>query len=161
MAKSKLLGDWSKAGIVLRKLPASISPMAHARLYAQGEKIAKRMVEHIELQDLRWQPLSRVTIERKGDSTIYVETGWLKENLSVRRIASKPLRSTIFIGASPWKTHKPSGLKFSDLMIMLEYGTDDIPARPLIRPTWEEVRKEIEKDWKKFMKDLVKTGGWT
>ena len=98
--------------------------------------------------------------EQKGHDKIYVETGWLKENLSVRRITIKPLRSTIFVGASPWKTHKPSGKKFSELMIMLEYGTDEIPARPLIRPTWAEIEKEIKAGWRKMFKDKLRKGAF-
>ena len=155
---SKLTGDWKKAGVMLQWLPASLSPICHARLYEDGKLVVKRMVEHIDKQDLPWKPLSDVTIERKGHDKIYVETGWLKENLSVRRMTTKPLRSTIFVGASPWKTHKPSGKKFSELMIMLEYGTDEIPARPLIRPTWAEIEKEIKAGWRKMFKDMLRKG---
>lgn len=156
---SKLTGDWQKAGKMLQWLPASLSPICHARLYEDGKLVVERMVEHIERQDLPWKPLSNVTVQKKGNDMIYVETGWLKENLSVRRMKTSPLKSTIFVGASPWKVHKPSGKKFSELMVMLEYGTDKIPARPLIRPTWEEMRKEIENGWQEMFKDILKMGG--
>jgi hypothetical protein len=157
---SKLTGDWKKAGLMLQWLTASLSPICHARLYEDGELIVKRMVEHIDRQDLPWKPLSDVTIAIKGNSQVYVDTGWLKENLSVRRMKTSPLKSTVFVGASPWKTHKPSGKKFSELMIMLEYGTDEIPARPLIRPTWEEMKKEIESGWQKMFKDVLRKGAF-
>ena len=82
-------------------------------------------------QDLSWTPLSEHTIELKGgDSTIYVETGQLRSGLSVRRIKSSSTGSTIFVGASPWKRHN-GGMKLSDLLIWLEYGTDKMPPRPL------------------------------
>lgn len=155
---SKTTGDWHKAGIMLKWLPASLSTKAHDKLYADGEKVVKKMVEHIDKQDLNWQPLSEMTVRTKGNSQIYVDTGWLRDNLGVRRMTSNPLRSTIYIGASPWKTHKPSGKKFSSLMIDLEYGTPKIPARPLIRPTWEEMEKEVKKGWLGFMKDATRGG---
>lgn len=156
---SKLTGDWKKAGVMLRWLPASLSPVCHARLYEDGKLVAERMVEHIDRQDLDWKPLSDVTIQIKGHSQVYVDSGWLKDNLDVRRMKTSPLKSTVYVGASPWKTHKPSGKKFSDLMIMLEYGTEDIPARPLVRPTWEEMEKEIKEGWRDMFRKFIDTKG--
>ena len=49
-------------------------------------------------------------------------------------------------------------LKFSDLMIWLEYGTDKIPPRPLIRPTWEEIEPILKEHWKDLLDGLVKGG---
>jgi len=142
-----LYGDWKRAGVVLKNLATKIAPIAQARLYEDGEMVLEKMKGHIDAQDLNWRPLADSTIAMKnGDDTIYVQTGWLKENLSVRRLKSSVKGSTIFIGASPWKTH-PSGVKFSDLMIYLEFGTVNMPPRPLIRPTFEEVKKEIRKEW--------------
>ena len=64
---------------------------------------------------------------------------------------------TFFIGANAWTT-TPSGEKFSDLMIWLEYGTDKIPPRPLVRPTWEEIEPIIKEHWKDLLDGLVKGG---
>lgn len=155
---ARLTGDWRNAGMVLDWLPASMSSMAHAKLMETGELILDKMVEHIEKQDLNWESLSRFTIERKGNNKVYIETGWLKDNLSVRQIATKPNKKRIFVGASPWKTHEPSGLKFSDLMLYLEYGTEDIPARPLVRPTWEEMEKEVREVWSDALEVLIRKG---
>lgn len=152
---SKIYGDWKKAGLILKNLAEKITVVAEARLYEDGELVLERMKSHIESQDLNWKPLSPDTIRLKhGDETIYIETGWLKENLSVRRLKSSKKGSTIFVGASPWKTH-PSGAKFSDLMIWLEYGTTNMPARPLIRPTYEEVKEELLKNWKEALLSIV------
>lgn len=144
---SRLVGDWRRAGIVLRNLATNINTVAQLRLYEDGEMILQKMKDHIDAQDLNWKPLSERTISLKnGEDTVYVETGWLKENLVVRRLKSSVKGSTIFVGASPWKTH-PSGVRFSDLMIWLEYGTETIPARPLIRPTFVEVQEYIKSSW--------------
>ena len=64
---------------------------------------------------------------------------------------------TYFIGADAWTTH-PSGVKFSDLMIYLEYGTANMPARPLIRPTFDELQDTIKKHWENCLKDLLRGG---
>ena len=43
-------------------------------------------------------------------------------------------------------------------MIWLEYGTDKMPPRPLIQPTYEEVMGIIEKNWESYFKKLCKGG---
>ena len=153
-------GDWARAGVVLRVLSSNgIVPAFSAQIKDDGDILLNRMVEHIESQDLKWTPLSKKTIELKnGDDTIYVETGFLKDNLKVRKIRSPKNGVTYFIGADAWTTHNPSGLKFSDIMVYLEYGTSKIPPRPLIRPTLNELEAMIKDHWKKCLKDLCKGG---
>lgn len=157
MLRFKKYGDWSRAGKALRLLSTKLYPEFKAQLYEDGKLVLKTITSHIDRQDLKWTPLSLHTIELKGGSdTIYVETGYLRDNLEVRRIKSGKDSYSIFIGASPWKVHKPSGKKFSDIMIWLEYGTDKIPPRPLIKPSFEEVRPIIEKHWKELLNDMLR-----
>ena len=151
-----LTGDWNKAGVYLKNLAVKLKPAFEAQLWEDGQMVLEKMREHIDSQDLSWTPLSERTIELKGgDDTIYVETGALKNGLTVRRIKSSARGSTIFIGASPWKRHE-GGMKMSDLMVWLEYGTDKIPPRPLVRPTIEEVEDIIKSHWKELFQELVK-----
>ncbi len=153
-------GDWIRAGVVLQNLSAKLCPAFQAQLTEDGELVLKTIIGHIEKQDLNWIPLSQRTVELKGgDTTIYVETGYLKNNLEVRKVKAPKNGMTIFVGASAWKTHKPSGKKFSDIMIWLEYGTDKIPPRPLIRPSWEEVEPVIKENWENLLKDMIDSGG--
>lgn len=149
-------GDWTKAGVVLQGLSVNLCPAFKAQLQEDGELILKTVLNHIERQDLNWTPLADRTVELKGgDTTIYVETGYLRDNLEVRRIKSPKNGLTLFVGASAWKTTQ-SGVKFSDLMIWLEYGTDKMPPRPLVQPTIEEVEDIIRKNWVDLMKELIK-----
>lgn len=151
----KLTGDWNRAGAYLKNLSVKLHPAFEGQLYEDGKFILDKIQKHIDSQDLSWTPLSQRTIELKGgDSTIYVETGQLKNGLVVRRIKSSTKGSTLFIGASPWKRHE-SGMKMSDLMIWLEYGTDKIPPRPLIRPTIDEVKNILKEHWENLMKELI------
>ena len=152
----KMTGDWNRAGVYLQNLAVKLKPAFEGQLYEDGELVLQTMRGHIESQDLSWTPLAERTVELKGgDTTIYVETGALKDGLTVRRIKSSVKGSTIFIGASPWKRHD-GGMKMSDLMIWLEYGTDKIPPRPLVQPTIEEVEKTIKDNWKDLMRELVR-----
>ena len=157
--KLELKGDWNRAGIYMRNLAVKLKPSFEAQLYEDGELVLKEIRQHIDKQDLNWTPLSPYTIELKGgDDTIYIDTGTLYNGMSVRRVKSTVKGSTIFIGASPWKKHAPSGKKLSDLMIWLEYGTDKIPPRPLMEPTQKEVEDLIKKGWRDFLKDLIERG---
>jgi hypothetical protein len=151
-------GDWKKAGILLKHLHLTTPILARQKLYDDGEKVLKRLQQHIDEQDLPWLPLKESTVRKKGNQIVYVETRYLRDNLSVRRISAGISGATVFIGASPWKRHKPSGLKFSELMAILEYGRRDghIPPRPLIRPTYEEVKRMLSSSWAEWLADQVK-----
>ena len=135
-------GDWSRAGVALRGLSNNMTSVFTAVVDKDGEMIRERLVGHIDSQDLGWTPLADSTVILKGSSKIYVETGTLKNNLKVRKISAPSMGYSIFIGANPWTTNK-DGTKLSDLMIWLEYGTSRMPARPLIRPTWDEVKSPV------------------
>lgn len=149
--------DWDDAVLYLRSLSERLNPAFTAELYEDGELVLDKLKGHITHQDLNWTPLSPRTIEIKGHNTIYVETGTLLNSLEVRRIKSKATGSTIIVGASPWMTHKPSGRKMSEIMGWLEYGTNRIPPRPLIRPTYEEVQDILKEHWKTlFVKEIRK-----
>ena len=159
MAYMSKFGDWARAGVVLQGLCVNLVPAFKAQIEEDGKLILKTLVDHIDAQDLPWTPLAQRTIELKGgDDTIYVETGYLRDNLQVRRIKSVANGITLFVGASAWK-RTPDGVKLSDLMIWLEYGTDKVPPRPLIRPTWDEVEPIIKDNWRDLLQDLIETGG--
>ena len=152
----KLVGDWNRAGVYMKNLAVKLRPAFEAQFYEDGQFVLEKMRGHIDNQDLSWTPLAERTVELKGgDTTIYVETGSLRNGLTVRRIKSSTKGSTIFVGASPWKRHS-SGMKMSDLMIWLEYGTDKIPPRPLVQPTLEEVEDILKSNWEDLMKELIK-----
>ena len=152
----EMTGDWNKAGLYLRNLAVKLKPAFEAQLWEDGQMVLEKMQGHIDSQDLNWTPLAERTVELKGgDTTIYVETGQLRDGLTVRRIKSTVKGSTIFIGASPWKRHS-SGMKMSELMIWLEYGTYKIPPRPLVEPTIEEVKDIIQDNWKELIQELLK-----
>lgn len=153
--KLEMTGDWNRAGIYLKNLAVRLNPAFQAKFYEDGEMILEKMKGHIYSQDLNWIPLSKHTVELKGgDTTIMIDTGQLVNGLTVRRIKAKDRGTTIFVGASPWKSHE-GGMKMSDLMIWLEYGTDKMPARPLVRPTFEEVEGLLKASWEEIFKDII------
>lgn len=149
-------GDWAKAGVALRGISKNLTPAFRAQVDKDGEMVLKKLTDHIDSQDLGWTPLDPHTVELKhGDSTIYVETGFLKNNLKVRKISAPQNGYSIFIGANPWVTDK-DGVKLSDLLIYLEYGTVHSPARPLVRPTWDEVKGVVKQHMRDLLKGLIR-----
>lgn len=153
-------GDWARAGVALRALGENaLTPEFEAQLKEDGELLLKTIQGHIDSQDLGWAPLSEHTVVLKGgSSTIYVETGFLRGNIKVRKVRSAANGVSFFIGADAWTTHGPSGEKFSNIMIWLEYGTDKIPPRPLIRPTWEEIKPIVQEHCKELVGKFLADG---
>lgn len=159
MLKFSTYGDWAKAGVVLRGLSNTkrVRGVFKDALDMNGEMIKDKMVKHIDAQDLNWTPLSPHTVVLKGNDKIYVETGSLRNGLSVRTIRSPSNGYAVFIGASPY-SRNVDGTKLSDVMTYLEYGTSKIPARPLIRPTWNEVKSKVKADMRKTLRGIVRSG---
>ena len=152
-----------KAGIVLKNLSVKLYPAFELQLQKDGQFILETMKGHIDNQDLNWTPLAERTIALKGgDDTIYIDSGALRDGLVVRRVKSTVKGSTFFIGGSPWKRHTNShtgeSVPMNSIMIWLEYGTDKMPPRPLIQPTYDEVMDIITKNWENYFKKLCKGG---
>ena len=150
-----MYGDWSKAGVVLKRLAVNLNPFAKGMLYEDGQLVLETIQGHIDKQDLNWIPLANSTVIAKGSDDIYVETGSLRNGLTVRKIKSSKDDLVLFVGASPWKRHAPSGKKMSEILIFLEYGTSRIPPRPLVEPTFEEVKSKIQKEWRGAIADFI------
>lgn len=150
-------GDWTKAGTVLQALSVKMLPNFIAQIEEDGDLILKTLKEHIEAQDLGWSPLTDSTVTAKGgDETIYIETGTLKDGLSVRRVRAPAQGITLFIGASPWKSHSPSGRSLNEIMIWMEHGTDKQVPRPLVQPTWEELKPIIVANLSAILPEIVR-----
>lgn len=150
-------GDWTKAGTVLQSLAGRTNSVFVAQIEEDGELILKTMKDHIRSQDLGWASLSDSTVISKGgDTTIYVETGTLRDGLSVRRVRAVANGVTIFIGASPWKSHSPSGKSLNEIMMWMEYGTDKQPPRPLVRPTWEEMKPIVVEHLSAILPEIIR-----
>lgn len=151
----QLTGDWNRAGLHMHNIAARLRPEFEALMLSDGQFVLEKMRGHIDSQDLGWTPLTEHTIELKGgNSTILVETGALRDGLIVRRVKSSASGLTLFIGASPWKSH-PSGMSMSQLMIWIEGGTSRMPPRPLIKPTIDEVKDILQSHWVDLMKEIV------
>ena len=145
MANVKLTktGDWAKVAHVLGYNFPRLAPYVKGKMDEYGNLALEIIRGHIQNQSLPWTPLSEDTVRIKGHGQVYVETGMLSNGLEVKKFGVGG--NEVFIGFSEGKSHE-SGLSFATLMIYNEYGTVNSPARPLIRPSFEETKKLVRKD---------------
>ena len=117
-----------------------------------GNLALEIMRGHIQRQSLPWAPLSEETVRIKGHGSVYVETGLLSNGLEVKKFGAGG--NEVFIGFSEGRAHE-SGLSFAQLMLYNEYGTANSPARPLVRPSFEETKRLVKKDLLPAIKQML------
>lgn len=163
-------GDWAKAAIVLRGMANNLTPAFTAQLNADGEFVLETLKGHILVQDLKWQPLSPNTRKREGylgDDFIYYDTGFMYDNLRVLKVNSRKNGASFFIGANRDVKYHTGDARYEsseepllrDVLVWMEYGTEKQPARPLFRPTWEEVKPVLQRHWKELLKAMTVNAG--
>lgn len=147
-------GDWNIVNKILNDLTVKLYPSFQATIDETGQMFVDKVKSHIDAQDLPWTPLSQKTIELKGGSqTILVETGFLRDNIQAIKIKESKDVYNIFVGALDSVT-TPDGVSLSTLMTWIEYGTDRMVARPLMLPSYNEVKGKITTEALKVLKDL-------
>lgn len=140
MITTTLTGDWGKLAKKLVSLPSNIKRGKKEGLDRVGELTVNTVQGHIASQDLGWSPLANSTIKQKGNDTILVETGTLQDAITHNVVDD----NTIFIGAKQG-TKYPSGEDINDVLKYHEFGTMKEPPRPLIRPSYNEVKPQAQK----------------
>jgi hypothetical protein len=148
-------GDWNIAQKVLNGLTKKLYPAFSSYVDEAGQMFIDRILYHMDAQDLNWTPLSPRTIELKGGSeTILVDTGLLRNSIQAVKIQQSKSVYGIFVGALN-SVRTDTGVSLGDLMMWIEYGTDKMVARPLLRPSWNEVRGKVTKEALNVLKNLV------
>lgn len=138
----RFYGDWDKVNKTFKDLRrANISKEYGPIMHELGTAIADKLRNHIMRQDLHWEPLSPVTIAKKGGSEIiYIETKAFLKSIHykvVRKNKSTMQLSVNVKGKHPGK--KKNKIEMQTLASYLEYGTKFMPARPLWRPVFKNI----------------------
>lgn len=146
---SKLYGDWSKVKVFTKRFPKSLHQQMEESETREASDIQKEIRDGILGQKFGHTPLKPETIERKGSSETLVDTGALANSFEVVPMGEG--KAIVPVGQSD------SGLSMSELMTIHEYGTQKIPARPVVRPTYDKVTEEVQKDVSKDVeKEIAK-----
>lgn len=99
-----------------------------------GAYLESRLVNKIVQQDPGWAPLKPATIARKGSAKIWVDTGELMGLIT--HMVQGGIPKTVYVGI--FNHEKGLIAKF------IEYGTKDMPERPLFRLVFEEEKDKIQ-----------------
>lgn len=121
-----------------------------------GEYTVEKIQGHIDDQDLSWTPLSDRTIELKaGDSRIYIQTGLLRDSFKVLKVELAGTDTKVYVGVDPSVTTE-DGTRVSDILMYMEYGTNKQVPRPLVQPTFEELKPLLKKECMEQLRDLLR-----
>lgn len=147
----KMFGQWSKVDMLGTGLPQSIQAGYDAGINIVGARILRIVKRAIKSgtppigSGVYWPPLSPETIDRHGPHGIYDLTGTYARVIDIQRYKN---RTYVGIPKGARLSHK-SSLSLNEVAILLEYGGQRIPPRPLWAPSYkslggdEAVRKEI------------------
>ena len=116
-----------------------------------GLRLERAFVQRIKQGDSSWAPLSSEWAEKKGHDNPWYYTGRL-ENAIEYEIDD----DGVSIGILSDEEYIDTGSTVAIVAASLEYGTSDIPMRPLFRPVFEEQIKDIVKDAAKDIKKRIK-----
>lgn len=75
---------------------------------------------------------------------------WKATGLLQKSIVAKRRAISYYVGVDPNKRYR-NGAKVIDIATCMEYGTSRMPARPLFRPIFEDIRKHVKDYWEDFL----------
>lgn len=144
---SKLVGDWGKISLLVNNLPKDLIPQAEKLQNTEAYRVANDIKSSLLNQTLGHVDIKQTTKDQKGSSKILVETGELANSITVQNLGDKML-------ISPQGSHH-SGLSANELATIHEYGTETIPPRPFIRPTYEDNKDTVVDNFEDLVKNVI------
>lgn len=145
MARSGVhkIGDWNRVKLLIGNLSKEIEISRLLALKQFGLKAEGTAKSHLSMQDLPWVALAPKTIAAK------VRRGESENTLIATSDYLQSITSYVHNGVSYAGVRKESinneGDVIADIARVHEYGTKDIPARPLWQPTFVETLKWFKK----------------
>lgn len=97
-----------------------------------------------------WPPLSVRYLDWKKEHNLSLKI-WEATGLLKKSIVYRKRNGYYLVGIDPYKKHN-NGVPILYIAHCLEYGTSRIPARPLFRPIFNQMRKNMGRYWKDFIK---------
>ena len=128
---------------------------ANETLVAFAESVAEDVKKTVEEQKLKWAPLSPEYLKHKKDKGLDERILIATRDYLDNGIGVYKKDNYVVVGPLPGK-HKDSDLSYQDLAMFLEYGTENMPARPLWRPLRAEAKEKIKSFKKDYARKVVK-----
>lgn len=151
---NELTGEWEKALMVVKKLEKIIRKGINKGTITNAHLIEARAVKHIQNQDLRWKKLDPAYKRWKEKNRLstdkLIATGTLMNSITVQVLKDG---QEAFVGVLR-KARGKNGEQLANIAAVHEFGSvrRKIPARPLFKPTFRESRKDMLKNYRKFIK---------
>lgn len=140
----KRIGHWNKVRRITNRLQKDIKKAQGIALKRWGLLAERIAVLHISKQDLGWVPLEPKTITAKVNKG-YSENILTASSTYFQSITSYVDGDTVYAGVKKDVKYEGGG-SVANIAAVHEFGTEHIPARPLWRPTLEEVVEKIRTD---------------
>ncbi len=142
--------------VVKNKMPYIIKGLSEKQIGALGdvigEMLEEELVDKIQNGDSSWAPLSDAWAEFKGHDNPWYYTGTLENAIKCVREGT-----TIYAGIIDAGSYR-DGENIATVAHKLEFGTSEIPARPLLSLVEEESEKDIVDEARAYIDDLIKKG---
>ncbi|MEA3323699.1 MAG: hypothetical protein U9Q37_00965 [Euryarchaeota archaeon] len=136
--------------IIKNNIPDVVSGMSGGQVAKLGERIGmkfeKALVDRIKEGDSSWAPLSAAWAEKKGHDNPWYYTG--RTEGAMEYVVSDALVRIGIVNDG----------EIASVATQLEYGTSQIPERPLFRPVYHENEEKIIKDASDWIKEQVVKG---
>ncbi len=140
--------------VIENKLPHIIKGLSEKQIGALGDVIGgmleEALVDKIHEGDSSWPPLSDAWAEFKGHDNPWYYTGTLENAIKYTKEGT-----TIYAGIIDAGSYR-DGENIATRAHDLEYGTSDIPARPLFSLVEEESENDIVDEARAYIDDLIK-----
>lgn len=158
--RMKKAGNWASAKRKVEGLLNACQSSSIEAMQAISEKAVRTVKQHIIMQDLNWRELRKSTIERKGHSDAWRNTGLMMDSIVAEvsagsttyerggakktGIARKVEHYTAKVGVKEG-VHYPDGRSLASVAKLLEEGgrteKSYIHKRPLFAPSAKEVEQ--------------------
>ena len=139
-------GDFKKLKGFADKLIERFDDEIEKVMGLAGEKGIDIAHQHMNNQDLNWQPLHPRTVERKkkrSSDKILIDTSTYAQSITQKY---SKLKRQVFIGVLR-SAQSSQGQQLTNIARVHEFGSvaRNIPKRPLWHPTKDEVKKWVKK----------------
>ena len=135
---SKIVGDIKALKKLVTSLDKNVTKEAKRCIKENAEQVKEDVQTTRKSQTGNWKPLDSDTIKEKAHSKILLDTGQLVNSISVTEMGDTYV-------VSPKGTHT-GGISNSELAKLHEYGTENMPPRPIFRPIYNEYVKTVPKE---------------
>lgn len=157
------LGDWSRAGIVLRRGGATINDSMQNRIRRDAESLLEDIKNNILSNAFNNPPKAESTlmVEGRENKIPWIWSKQLFDNLKVyvKEVDRRRNRYTLFIGVKKGIPSIHRGVDLNQVAQWLEFGNAHQPPRPVFQPTLIDREKELTSGWKKLVGDTVARAG--